>query len=305
MKQQLSILIPAYNSLCCQLVKDLYEDALAAGLNAFEIVVAEDGTNDAEILRQHAQTFGQLPFVRHLVRKENVGRSAIRNLLAREARYDWLLFIDSHMSLTVASRREKGSFLRSYLSVEGDLLYGGYKVEASTDQWKHNLRFLYEKVAADINVQHPQFMASPADFRHFHTANFLIRRDIMLSHPFDEKLQRYGYEDDLFGRELSAAGLTLVRINNPLAFTTFEENSTFLAKTEQALTTLHELDERMEGYSRLLAWRSKMKRWHLVTPYLYIYRWRKEKWRAALCGDSPSVLVFQLYKLGFFLCLLR
>lgn len=304
-KNQLSILIPAYNSQCCRLVRDLYDDAIAAGLKAFEIVVAEDGSDDIVILRQHKQAFRQLPSVRHIVRQENVGRSAIRNFLAQEARYEWLLFIDSHMSFTAASLCDKGSFLRSYLSVEGELLYGGYVVEASDNRWRTFLRFRYEKASANINVQHFGRCGASNDFSHFHTANFLIRRDIMLAHPFDEKLYRYGYEDDLFGRELSEMGLSLVRVDNPLTFTTFEENAVFVNKTEQALITLHELAGRMEGFSRLLVWCKKMERWHLVTPYLYIYRWRKEKWRATLCGDSPSLLIFQLYKLGFFLSLSR
>jgi len=302
--KQLSILIPAYDSLCTQLVEDLHADAVAAGLQNFEILVAEDGTNDPIVVRENEKVFQRLSHVRHRDWLKNRGRAAIRNLLAREARYEWLLFVDSHMSLTEQSRTEPGSFLKKYLDAECDLVYGGYVVEADEVMWNDNLRYRYELASAHINQQNSYCEEVPmSNFHHFHTANFLIKREILLAHPFDENLHRYGYEDDLFGRDLAQAGLKLLRIDNPLAFTTFEENEVFVEKTEQALQTLHEFAFRMEGYSRLLRLVHRMERLHLVTPYIYIYRWKKKKWRDNLLSDSPSVKCFQLYKLGYFLSL--
>ena len=302
-RQELSILIPAYNSVCARLVRELHAESLKAGLTDFEIIVAEDGTTNRKTLGCNASVARKLDRVRHLVFPENHGRAAVRNLLAREARFDWLLFVDSHMMLPAACSERTHSFLKPYLLTEGPLLYGGYVVEADAACWKGNLRYQYEVASANINEQDARHGRLSDDYRHFHTANFLIAREVMLAHPFDETLHRYGYEDDLFGRELAAAGIPLIRIDNPLAFSSFEPNTAFMAKTEEALCSLYSLRGRMAGFSRLLCWVRLVEVFRLSAPFLYIYNRCNKKWRANLCGNSPSLLLFQLYKLGFYLSL--
>ena len=89
----LSILIPAYNQSCLELVRSLQQQCRAEGAS-YEIVVADDGSTDETARRENASV-GELEGCRAIMQPQNCGRAATRNLLVRESRGDHLLFIDS------------------------------------------------------------------------------------------------------------------------------------------------------------------------------------------------------------------
>ena len=287
----LSILIPTYNDLCVTLVDDLRQQAEEADID-FEILVGDDGSTNTEVIEKN-QKINEWPQCHYLRQAQNIGRAAIRNFLAKEAHYAWLLFIDSDMNM------ERADYLSKYLTMEGaEVIDGGVIIVGDADTLKGNLRYLYEKTSeqehtAEKRQQHP--------YHDFHTANFLIRRDLMLAHPFDERFRHYGYEDVLFGKQLRADGIKIIHIDNPLGFSTFEENSQFILKTEEGLQTLHQFHADLRGYSRLL---TLVEGIHLPIILNLIRCWHKlfGKWeRKNLCGSHPSLRLFKLYKLGYYL----
>ena len=78
----LSILIPTHDYTCYQLVADLHQQAERLGM-PYEIIVVEDGSrSQVNIIANHK--IEELNHCRHILRKENVGRSAIRNFLMDE-----------------------------------------------------------------------------------------------------------------------------------------------------------------------------------------------------------------------------
>lgn len=288
----LSILIPTYNDLCVNLVDELRQQAEQTGI-AFEILVADDGSTDTDIIRENSE-ITQWEHCHYLRQAENIGRAAIRNFLAKEAHYDWLLFIDSDMSMV------RTDYLSEYISMEGaDVIDGGVAIGGDADALKGNLRYRYEKAAehehtVEIRQQNP--------YRDFHTANFLIRRDLMLTHPFDERFRYYGYEDVLFGKQLRGDHIAITHIDNPMGFCTFESNPDFVAKTEEGLRTLRQFRDELRGYSRLI---TLVEGIHLPIISSLIRCWHRlfGKWeRKNLCGSHPSLRLFSLYKLGYFLC---
>ena len=288
----LSILIPTYNDLCVNLVDELRQQAEQTGI-AFEILVADDGSTDTDIIRENSE-ITQWEHCHYLRQAENIGRAAIRNFLAKEAHYDWLLFIDSDMSMV------RTDYLSEYISMEGaDVIDGGVAIGGDADALKGNLRYRYEKAAehehtVEIRQQNP--------YRDFHTANFLIRRDLMLTHPFDERFRYYGYEDVLFGKQLRGDHIAITHIDNPMGFCTFESNPDFVAKTEEGLRTLRQFRDELRGYSRLI---TLVEGIHLPIIISLIRCWHRlfGKWeRKNLCGSHPNLRLFSLYKLGYFLC---
>ena len=120
MKYELSILIPVFNTVCVQLVSDIRQQAMDADIT-FEVIVADDGSTDPKTIEAN-QAINAMDRCRYVCMGQNRGRAAIRNYLAREARYPRLLFIDSHMSVI------SPQYLQDYLDAEGEVVYGGYIV---------------------------------------------------------------------------------------------------------------------------------------------------------------------------------
>lgn len=293
MKHELSILIPTYNGDCRQQVRELCRQAEAVDGLDYEIVVADDGSTDAELVAL-CREVSSLPHCRFIERTENVGRASIRNFLCRESRYEWLLFMDCDMAIV------DNRFLVNYLNNDdGDVVYGGYVVGNGD---KSCLRYVYEKACAP---EHTADQRRKRPYQHFHTCNFLVRRSIMTAHPFDERFRNYGYEDVLFGKRLRQSGVGIVHIDNPVGFCTFEDNVHFVSKTEESLRTLYQFRDELRGYSQLLTLADGI---HLDFVKWTIRLWHKlfggieRRW---LCSSNPNLRVFKLYKFGYFLTLLK
>ncbi len=287
--KNLSILIPTYNDVCCQLVNDLQSQAAALGID-YEIIVADDGSTDEAVLRQN-RTINALPYCRLLERGTNSGRAVIRNVLASEARYPWLLFIDSDMTVC------RTDFIERYVSTVGDVVYGGLVIRHTTRQ---NLRARYELSRAS---EHTLERRRQSPYHDFHTANFMIRRDLMLTHPFDERFSRYGYEDVLLGKTLQMNAIGIEHIDNPLSFEIFESNAAFVSKTEEGLQTLYSFRHELRGYSRMIDFTEQHP---IVSVLIRCWHHIAKKWeRRHLCSNAPTLCVFTLYRLGYFLSLKR
>lgn len=302
--KDISILIPTYNGVCTQLVNDLCQQAQSLAL-CYEIIVADDGSTNIQTVNAN-RSINEQPCCRYIERDVNSGRAAIRNFLASEAQYEWLLFIDCDMMVC-----DKGFLLRyvnddcqdsAYTKADNAnyrdaVIYGGVTIGRLVP---HNLRSIYEKASEQ---EHTVSKRRQSPYHDFHTANFLVRRDIMLAYPFDMRFRHYGYEDVLFGKTLEEHGIAIRHIDNPLRFEKFESNADFVSKTEEGLRTLYEFRHELRGYSRLLD--------TLVnTPKLLLSLlrlWHKHAAtteRRNLSGPHPRLLLFKVYKAGYLQALL-
>ena len=256
--------------------------------------MADDGSTIASTIQAN-RAINDYTNSRYIERPKNAGRAAIRNYLTEKASQPWLLFIDSDM------RIGNPQFLRNYLRTPCDTIIDGGVTICGDDRWlKGNLRYLYEK---SEETRHTAKQRCQTPYQHLHTANLLIRRDIMLQYPFDERFRHYGYEDVLLGKTLRQHRIAISHIDNPVLFCDFESNPEYVAKTEEGLRTLHQFREDLRGYSRLLTFvgnihipviLSTIRLWHHLLGHLE---------RKNLCGTRPCLLVFKLYRLGYFLSL--
>ena len=289
----LSILIPTYNDRCKLLVRELRQQAEAA-LLTYEILVADDGSTDADVIRENSE-ISQWEHCTYLIQPHNIGRAAIRNLLAQKAQYPHLLFIDSDMTLL------RSDYIYKYVAMEGaDVIDGGVTICGNADELKNNLRYRYE-IAAE--QEHTVEKRQQNPYRDFHTANFLIRRELMLTHPFDERFRNYGYEDVLFGKQLRADHIGITHIDNPMGFSTFESNDAFISKTEEGMRTLHAFQKELRGYSRLLTWIDGIHFPVILSVIRYCHKVFGTLIRRSLCGHHPCLYLFNFYKIGYFLSL--
>ena len=95
----ISIVIPAYNSELC--LRETLESALAQTRPAFEILVVDDGSTDRT--EEIARSFGDR--IRY-IKQKNQGIAGARNTAIREARGDWIAFLD-HDDLILPQKLEK------------------------------------------------------------------------------------------------------------------------------------------------------------------------------------------------------
>lgn len=302
----LSILLPSYNNVCVSLVQVLQRqaDALRGKLDKpfrYEIIVADDCSTDAACIDAN-RVIGDMLHCRYLRMKQNVGRAQIRNVLISESSGDYVLLIDSDLFLC------DDNYLYKYATSTADVVYGGTRIggeglamvdnEANTENLKGNLRYIYEKKA---EPSHRAAFRQLRPNQEISVCNLYARRDIMEAHPFDSRFKAYGYEDVLFGKRLAESGIEVTHIDNPVLINEFEPNSVFVKKTEEAILTLCRFEQDLEGYSNLKTKVTTLGRYIPLSLFRLWHRIMKNKEKRNLTGPKPSLLLFKLYKLGFFL----
>ncbi|MFN3341612.1 MAG: glycosyltransferase family 2 protein [Flavobacteriales bacterium] len=289
----LSVLIPVYNFDVRPLVKDLSTQAQRSG-KTVEIICLDDGSK-AEFKNQN-RSLSQLPGVSYEELPHNTGRSIIRNLLAKKASYDHLLFIDCD------SQTESTSYIWNYINaLKTDVvIYGGrsYAPDAPQDH-AYFLRWEYgrqrEVLSPEKRKQHP--------YRSFMTNNFVVPKSLFLSIGMDESLQGYGHEDTLFAQELCERKIEVVHIDNPLRHIGLETNKVFLEQTANGVRNLHRLIQRNKVLpdNRLFSMYKKLRGTIFGTLFYSWFRRNKQNIESNLCGSNPSLRKFDLYKLGLLL----
>ena len=302
----LSILLPSYNNVCVSLVQVLQRqaDALRGKLDKpfrYEIIVADDCSTYAACIDAN-RVIGDMLHCRYLRMEQNVGRAQIRNVLISESRGDYVLLIDSDLFLC------DDNYLYKYATSTADVVYGGTRIggeglamvdnEANTENLKGNLRYIYEKKA---EPSHRAAFRQLRPNQEISVCNLYARRDIMEAHPFDSRFKAYGYEDVLFGKRLAESGIEVTHIDNPVLINEFEPNSVFVKKTEEAILTLCRFEQDLEGYSNLKTKVTILGRYIPLSLFRLWHRIMKNKEKRNLTGSKPSLLLFKLYKLGFFL----
>ena len=292
----ISILIPIYNSVCVKQVKEL--SAQAQQLNVdYEIIVADDDSPLKDVVRDN-EAINDMPNCQYIVKPTNTGSAATRNFLAERSHNPWLLFIDCDVEIS------NPSFLRTYILYidnDYDVINGGIAV-ADIPQMGSNLRYIYEKAA---EADHTAAKRQKQRYQEFRSTNFMIRRDVFLQNPFDERFTKSGYEDVLFGKHLKHSNAAILHIDNPVTMTEFETNPDYVLKTERNLRTLYQFRSDLRGYSRLLTLVSGI---HIPAILWLMRLWHRMFGaieRRNLCGSRPYLLVFKLYRVGYYLSLTR
>ena len=286
----LSILIPTYNYDCTQLVRDLHQQAEQLGID-YEIVVADDASPIATYGEKNRE-INALSHCRLVELKENVGRARIRNRLADEARYEWLLFMDSDAE--VISDR----FIADYLEhTDADVVCGGLCHADTLPSPEVSLRYAYEKRA---DKRRAACFRAKRPYEQFITFCFMMKAEVFHSIRFDDSITEYGHEDTLFGVELERKKVCIRHIDNPMCQGGIETNKEFLEKTRAALRNLALLEDCMQGHSSLLELYGLLRGLRVDGC---IARWfvrREQAIAARIMKATPSLPLFFAYKLGYY-----
>lgn len=297
----ISILISNYNYDCSRLVTDIDNQCralLSEGTVpefAYEILVGDDASTHTEDLKKVKDTtegIGQT----FIGLAENRGSAAMRNLLAERAKYDYLIYIDSDAQVCTSD------FIARYVASrnKADVVCGTLRNPSGPCPKGCELRYTYEKKAEKSRREKIKGISPYTGLTFFNT---LIRKDIIRRIPFDSRCTQYGYEDALMGIELQQKGCSILHIDNPLIHLGIDSNESFLRKTETSLHTLLHLGNPMQLHAGASRMAHRLQRFRLDALFRFLFHMFGNPMRRNLLGRHPNLLVFQLYKLGYYMML--
>jgi glycosyltransferase involved in cell wall biosynthesis len=291
----LSVLIPVFNFDVRDMVYAVSSQTVKLNI-PFEIIVIDDASHDDfKILNREVSSYTG---VNYYEEKKNLGRSKIRNKLADLALYNNLLFLDCD------SKIKKEDFIKRYLKKidSGSVIYGGREYEyIDPKDGKYKLHWLHgikrEQVPAIVRAEVPN--------KSFMTNNFIITKEAFNKVRFNESIKGYGHEDTLFGYDLAGCDIMVRHIDNPVIHMGLESNEEFLRKTKEGIKNLKKIMS-INGNAKklikditLLFYYKKIKDLRLDGFIRYIYAKNEYRLRKNLLSKKPSLILFDLYKLGY------
>ncbi|MBE8723644.1 glycosyltransferase family 2 protein [Flavobacterium hungaricum] len=279
----LSILIPVYNYNVFSLVSEL---AAACNYNgiSYEILCQDDASNSTQnILNQEINSFSNCFFY---INEINLGRGKNINSLAKKSKYDWLLIIDCD---TFPAHE---NFISNYIKKINENLvnvcFGGILYQDQKPKKEQLLRWIYGQKRETISIL---------------TSNLLIKKEIFLNFPFDESITKYGYEDLVFFSVLKQNKIEISKIENPAFHLNLETSTLFLSKTETALENLlflYNENKISKNDSKIIKAFEFLKALKMTGFVSFLFQKTKNKLKQNLLSEKPSLLFFDLYKLGYF-----
>lgn len=221
---RLSILIPFYKDDPTPLMTSL--NTLIGARCDFEILLLDDGCPDMELNSAVARTLRAMVTPARLISAtDNMGRAEGRNLLAHQARGDWLLYLDADMQPC------DDAFLTAYLErIEDggfDAAFGGYVVPDAAKA-EHELHAALAR-SSDHN---DAGMRSQIGATAFCSSNLLVRRTVMIDIPFDADFTGWGWEDVDWAVRAGAA-FRLIHLDNAARHDGLQPAEALLSKFRQ------------------------------------------------------------------------
>jgi glycosyltransferase involved in cell wall biosynthesis len=294
---KISLLIPVFDYDIIALVHSM-KDAMSKVSEFHEILIGDDGSS-AEYRKKYRSL--EAENVKVISSKKNIGRAAIRNRLALEAKGDFLIFIDADVMLpgTAEAYMLKWlPFLNNSRVICGGTLYHD-SAPGDPDKllrWKYG-KWREQKSAAERN-KHPH--------AGFSTFNVLIEKSVFSKIRFNEELKQYGHEDTLLGYQLKKAGINILHIDNGLMHEGLESNRDFLNKTKLGIENLSQLFDKVtdkKSFSEtvlMLKIYNKLRLLGLTRILAAIFIRYRDQMEIRLDSSNISLLLFAFYKMSMF-----
>jgi cellulose synthase/poly-beta-1,6-N-acetylglucosamine synthase-like glycosyltransferase len=287
----LSILIPTYNYNIAPLVENILQQAIEIDL-IFEIIVLDDASSDKNLQALNIK-INDLPNCNYKILDKNIGRSAIRNLLAKTAKYDTLLFLDAD---TMPVRID---FLSQYVRLFNEntsIIYGGILYQENKPNNNELLRWTYGKKREALSFE----KRNKNKYLSFLTLNFLVKKSVFKKVQFNETIPNLRHEDTLFSYNLQQKNIAITHIDNPVYHLGLESSEIFLTKSKESIVGLQYLIKNNLlpfNYLKISSYSRNLLRLRLTSTYNYILSIFAPSIEKNLKGNKPSLLLFDLYRL--------
>lgn len=292
----LSILIPIYNYNVYPLALELHKQCLESGIE-FEILCQDDASgSNFNLINENINSLSYSSFK---TLQKNIAHRENRNSLANQAKYDYLLFIDGDSNIINAN------YIINYLeNIQNyDIAYGGRIHPEICPSEKQKLRWKYGKFVEDKTTENRK----KTPFQSLLFNNTLIKKDCFNKVKFDLFLKKYGHDDTQISYQLSLLKVKVNHINNPIEHGDIDTNSLFLLKMKNSLENLKYLYEEKKidkNFSKLISLFllvNKLKLTYFISKFYLLFEKPIFK---QLEGNNPSLIVFNLFRIGY-LCSLK
>ena len=292
----LSILIPTYNYNVYPLVTELKSQADALGIS-YEILVQDDASHF--FLRENTE-INLLQHCSYTLNHENLGRGNNINLLNNRAQFEYVLILEAD------AFPEKKTYLQNLIATintDTSILFGGVTYPNQKPEKEKLLRWKYGNERESISLS--ERLKNPYHF--VFTWNLLLKKEILSKHHFPYNVKEYGYEDVVFIKQLKENNILVQHIENRLVHFNTETSLTFIEKTEKAVITLNQLiisnkldlkDTKIGKAYHIIQF------WQLDIVIRFLFKKLSKQMITNLTSSNPSLIVLDLYKLGYF-CLLN
>lgn len=286
----LSILIPTYNYNVVPLVLELQKQCLECEIN-FEILVFDDGS---KLFFNENQKINSLENCRFAVLEKNIGRSAIRNLLAKKAVFNSLLFLDAD-TITVHNH-----FIKNYIAQINEdekVVYGGIEYQKEKPKKCQVLRWKYGNSREALSVEKRR--ENP--YLSLLTLNFLIHKTVFDKVSFNETIPNLRHEDTLFSYNLKQQNIKVIHIENPVFHLGLDDFEIAIKKENESILGLKYLiDHKLlhSDYVRLSKIAATIDKLKINFVFALFYKITKPFFLINLSSDDPSLFIFDLYRLG-------
>ena len=289
----LSVLIPTYNYSALPLVKSIYKQLDKRNI-PFEVVCFDNGSKSSSNVKN--EEINNISNCRFQALEEDGGRSKIKNILVKNAKYSWLLFLDSDV-LPVSN-----SFISDYVDAilkdSGVVFYGGLKYYNDPPSDNKMLRWVYGKHKEEVSYEKRNLNPQ----KYFTAANFVIKKSIFNNIKFDEELTEYGHEDTLLALDLEKENICITQMDNPVYHLGLDNNAIFLEKIKKSidnLVFLHNQGRITNKDNKLLNITQKINKIGLHSIIVKLFLRTQKRMETNLCSKVPSMVILDIYKIGY------
>lgn len=289
----LSILIPTYNYNITTLVAKIHEQITQLNI-PFEICCYDDGSTNQTIISSN-KSINKLTNTSYHILSKNMGRSAVRNLLAKDAKYKWLLFLDADVI------PKSTNFISRYLDAiteTSQVIYGGILYKEERPHHNNLLRWVYGNEREALNA----IERSKNKYLTFLTLNFLIKKSVFSKVSFNEDIPNLRHEDTLFSYNLKVENIKVEHIENPAYHMGLEESDHFFKKSLESVDALYLfLNQGLipKDYTKITRVFFKLKKFGLHYILALVYKVFKGYFKRNLLSKKPSLFIFDLCRLSY------
>lgn len=287
----LSILIPTYNYSVLPVVVELKSQADLLNLS-YEIIVLDDSSTLFAIDNEKIK---ELENCNYLKNATNIGRTATRNILAKKAKFNNLLFLDADVF------PEKKSFLSDYTKMIGKLgdsvIFGGYKYITVVPEHSKSLRYYYGKDREEQEA----FLRNKNPYGFVFSGNMLISKTIFLENNYKKSEKLYGL-DNIFSHQLYIKKIKVLHIDNAIFHNGLEENEVFFKKSLESVKSRKQLlsdHKNSANINNLLRYYLILKRLRLLFLAKNLFKWSEKYLKNKIIAKKPNLFYFDLYRLGY------